>query len=145
MRTKQLALWGNILGTIAAIITLLIALQDIILTEMIYEGAYISTPFVIGQLIGGAILIVAHVFTWIAYVKIGKPSEKGWKIFLLVMGIIWACGAAFGLLISFIRWGEWLVLLGNLLNLTQSILFILTFALKDKKPEIRNQQSEMIK
>ncbi|GAB2022836.1 hypothetical protein RyT2_19100 [Pseudolactococcus yaeyamensis] len=145
MITKKLALWGNVLGTIATIITLVIALQDISLMERTYAVSYFNTPFVIGQLIGGVILIVAHMFTWIAYVKIGKPSEKGWKIFLLVMGIIWACGAAFGLLISFIRWGEWLVLLGNVLNLTQSILFILTFALKDKKPEIRKIDEDMIK
>ncbi|MBR2763317.1 MAG: hypothetical protein IKD51_03545, partial [Lactococcus sp.] len=62
--------------------------------------AVVSSAFTVGVFIGLGFNLILHVLTWIAYVMIGKTSDKGWKIFLLVIGIIWIVGAIFGIFLA---------------------------------------------
>lgn len=63
--------------------------------------------------------IVANVFTWIAFIKIDGQKEKGWKIFLLVIGIL------------------------TVFDVFAGVFFILAFALKGSKPTLSTPEQKI--
>lgn len=60
------------------------------------------------------IVVIINIFTWIAFAKMEGPHGRGWKIFLLVMGIL------------------------NIGSFFAGIFFILAFALNSTKKPIEN-------
>ena len=83
---------------------------------------------IVAQIIGLLVLVL----TWIAYTKMDTEKERGWKIFLLVMGIL-GCFSIF-------------TVIGNpipsLLNFAGAVCFILAFAFKG--PNSKNDEEEFI-
>ena len=134
MTSKQNALVGNILTTISFLITAYTTLSF----NLDSADAVVSSAFTVGVFIGLGFNLILHVLTWIAYVMIGKTSDKGWKIFLLVIGIIWIVGAVFGVFGGLILGAGGADLLGSLSQLAGSIFFILAFAIKSKDIAISN-------
>ena len=137
---------GNILTTISFLITAYTTLSF----NLDSADAVVSSAFTVGVFIGLGFNLILHVLTWIAYVMIGKTSDKGWKIFLLVIGIIWIVGAIFGIFLATVMLvvisvnGDDLMsvavvkFLGEVLQLAGGIFFIITFALKPKTATISN-------
>ncbi|GAB2026622.1 hypothetical protein [Lactovum odontotermitis] len=60
------------------------------------------------------IAVVMNIFTWIAFAKMEGPHGRGWKIFLLIMGIL------------------------NIGSFFAGIFFILAFALNSTKKPVEN-------
>ncbi|WP_228461955.1 hypothetical protein [Pseudolactococcus hodotermopsidis] len=85
------------------------------------------------MIFGVVLRLVLLVLTWLAYFNISKKSEKGWQIFLLVIGIIWLLGSLLSLSAFLVITLKPLVLIQSLFQLVGSICFILTFALKSKE------------
>lgn len=137
---------GNILTTISFLITAYTTLSF----NLDSADAVVSSAFTVGVFIGLGFNLILHVLTWIAYVMIGKTSDKGWKIFLLVIGIIWIVGAIFGIFLATVMLvvisvnGDDLMsvavvkFLGEVLQLAGGIFFIIAFALKPKTATISN-------
>ena len=137
---------GNILTTISFLITAYTTLSF----NLDSADAVVSSAFTVGVFIGLGFNLILHVLTWIAYVMIGKTSDKGWKIFLLVIGIIWIVGAIFGIFLATVMLvvisvnGDDLMsvavvkFLVEVLHLAGGILFIIAFALKPKTATISN-------
>ncbi|MDR0199037.1 MAG: hypothetical protein LBI43_00490 [Streptococcaceae bacterium] len=125
---KIMALIGNILYTLATVFGLIIggvslgtlsafsnpslyagsdadsqAAQQVASVSQSMTGVFVAV-FVIAALIA----IVTLVFTWIAFGKIDGPKAKGWKIFLLVIGIL------------------------SVFDMFAGVFFILAFALKSE-------------
>lgn len=146
MTSKQHALVGNILTTISFLITAYTTLSF----NLDSADAVVSSAFTVGVFIGLGFNLILHVLTWIAYVMIGKTSDKGWKIFLLVIGIIWIVGAIFAIFLATVMLvvisvnGDDLMsvavvkFLGEVLQLAGGIFFIIAFALKPKTATISN-------
>ncbi|GAX47418.1 hypothetical protein [Pseudolactococcus reticulitermitis] len=136
MTAKQLALRGNIFGTIGGIFLLRDSIANLIAAKSLVAEGYTEKSFLLiymtGLIIGMLVLTVVQVLTWIAYTKIGKSTERRWQLFLLIIGILLIIEALFGLMLTVLTAGFLSALLGNLLHIIQSIFFILTFALKDK-------------
>ena len=134
MTNKQHALVGNILATLSFLMTAYTTLS----LNLNSADTVVSSAFTVGTFIGLSFNFILHVLTWIAYVRIGKTGDKGWKIFLLVIAIIWILGAVFGILGGFIMGVGGIELLGALSQLVGSIFFIIAFALKPQNITISN-------
>ena len=134
MTNKQHALVGNILATLSFLMTAYTTLS----LNLNSADTVVSSAFTVGIFIGLSFNFILHVLTWIAYVKKRKKENKGWKIFLLVIAIIWILGAVFGILGGFIMGVGGIELLGALSQLVGSIFFIIAFALKPQNITISN-------
>jgi sugar phosphate permease len=124
MTDKQSALWGNILTTVGFLVLVGIVTISVATDEL--EGA-----FAVGQMIGLVLRFACHVMAWLAYVMIGKEKDKGWKIYLLVLGIVWGLGSFFTVL-SLVTVGLNISALVGLVQLAGCVFFILAFALKGR-------------
>ncbi|MDR0300442.1 MAG: hypothetical protein LBI13_10275 [Streptococcaceae bacterium] len=133
-RAKLFALIGNILLTITFIMQAISAFQMISSTSAIKKSLGIAgnmvsqkqiSQFVIISIFVQLVLFIIFVLSWIAFIKIGKKSERAWKTFLLVIGIL-GCFNIF-------------TLIGNpvasLISVIGSIMFILAFTSKVPKLE----------
>ena len=132
-KPKLFALIGAILATLARIYTT-IRLPSVMNVDYVRShlssaaraqltDSQVQMSVSIGRGIGIAGLIIGIIeliFIWIAYTRIDKKSERGWKIFLLIMGIL-ACLGVLGVL------GD---PLGGILSLGEGVLFIMAFAIK---------------
>lgn len=137
MRTKQFALWGNIIGTVGAVFLLRDSIVNMIGAEHFYASIYPEKYYVmiymVVQMLGLLLLIGTHTLTWIAYAKLDKPSKRGWQLFLLISGILWVIEALAGLMLTVVTAGMITAIVSSLLNLIQGICFILAFAWQDQK------------
>lgn len=146
MTNKRGALWGNILTTLA----FLAGVYTTISLRLVETNDDSKALLVISVLVSLLLSIVLHTMTWVAYVMIGKISDMGWKIFLLVVGILLIVGAIFGIFLATVMLvvisvnGDDLMsvavvkFLGEVLQLAGGIFFIIAFALKPKTATISN-------
>ncbi|GAB2021332.1 hypothetical protein RyT2_04060 [Pseudolactococcus yaeyamensis] len=136
MTNKQSALVGNILTTL----TFLISAFTTLSVNLSSADAVVATAFTIGVFIGLGITLTLRIFTWVAYVMIGKVNDKGWKIFLLVIGILGGISAGLTILSGLMVGMEGMNILLTLSQVAGSIFFILAFAIKPKDTTISNSK-----
>lgn len=74
--------------------------------------------------------LILQILTWIAYVKIDKRDDKGWRIFLLVINILWLIGSVPATLGGLVSGASAIVLIESVLNLVSGVFFILAFVVK---------------
>ncbi|MFR4176401.1 MAG: hypothetical protein ACLUQC_01130 [Lactococcus raffinolactis] len=74
--------------------------------------------------------LILQILTWIAYVKIDKRDDKGWRIFLLVIKILWLIGSVPATLGGLVSGASAIVLIESVLNLVSGVFFILAFVVK---------------
>lgn len=146
MTNKRGALCGNILTTLA----FFAGVYTTISLRLVETNDNSIALLVISVLVSLLLSIVLHTMTWVAYVMIGKISDMGWKIFLLVVGILLIVGAIFGIFLATVMLvvisvnGDDLMsvavvkFLGEVLQLAGGIFFIIAFALKPKTATISN-------
>ena len=126
MTSKQSALWGNIIASLTFVITafrtLIFALfaSDIIANTAFDKGIFISM----------VINLILQILTWIAYVKIDKRDDKGWRIFLLVIGILWLIVSVPATIGGLLSGASAIILIESVLNLVSGVFFILAFVVK---------------
>lgn len=74
--------------------------------------------------------LILQILTWIAYVKIDKRDDKGWRIFLLVIGILWLIVSVPATIGGLLSGASAIVLIESVLNLVSGVFFILAFVVK---------------
>lgn len=74
--------------------------------------------------------LILQILTWIAYVKIDKRDDKGWRIFLLVIKILWLIGSVPATIGGLVSGASAIVLIESVLNLVSGVFFILAFVVK---------------
>ncbi|MDG4961193.1 hypothetical protein [Pseudolactococcus raffinolactis] len=74
--------------------------------------------------------LILQILTWIAYVKIDKRDDKGWRIFLLVINILWLIGSVPATIGGLLSGASAIVLIESVLNLVSGVFFILAFVVK---------------
>ncbi len=74
--------------------------------------------------------LILQILTWIAYVKIDKRDDKGWRIFLLVIKILWLIGSVPATIGGLLSGASAIVLIESVLNLVSGVFFILAFVVK---------------
>ncbi len=128
-KNKILALIGAILYTFTPIIGFITGIGFFaMMSSSTFQSGYLvgdptGDPIGVASIIGslgiivGVITTILCVLAWIAFVKLDGKTGHGWKIFLLVLGIIQ------------IVFGVWFYLIGA----APGILFILAFALRDNQ------------
>ena len=126
MTSKQSALWGNIIASLTFVITAFRTLR------LALFGSYViaNTAFVKGIFISMVINLILQILTWIAYVKIDKRDDKGWRIFLLVIGILWLIVSVPATIGGLVSGASAIVLIESVLNLVSGVFFILAFVVK---------------
>ena len=126
MTSKQSALWGNIIASLTFVIT---AFRTLILA-LFASDIIANTAFVKGIFISMVINLILHILTWIAYVKIDKRDDKGWRIFLLVIGILWLIVSVPATIGGLLSGASAIILIESVLNLVSGVFFILAFVVK---------------
>lgn len=126
MTSKQSALWGNIIASLTFVIT---AFRTLILA-LFASDIIANTAFVKGIFISMVINLILQILTWIAYVKIDKRDDKGWRIFLLVIGILWLIVSVPATIGGLLSGASAIVLIESVLNLVSGVFFILAFVVK---------------
>ena len=131
---KIMALIGNILYTLNAIVALIVGFSFLIIASLasntsyqsfddkgnlIASGSYSSTDVQLGfqfvaviLAIVAVILLVTVVVNWFAFAKMEGPHGRGWRIYLLVIGIL------------------------SVFDFFAGVFFILAFALKNDKEKV---------
>ncbi|MDN5414395.1 MAG: hypothetical protein L0F83_00565 [Lactococcus raffinolactis] len=74
--------------------------------------------------------LILQILTWIAYVKIDKRDDKGWRIFLLVIKILWLIGSVPATIGGLLSGASAIILIESVLNLVSGVFFILAFVVK---------------
>ena len=74
--------------------------------------------------------LILQILTWIAYVKIDKRDDKGWRIFLLVIKILWLIGSVPATIGGLLSGASAIILIESVLNLVRGVFFILAFVVK---------------
>ncbi|WP_312184938.1 hypothetical protein [Pseudolactococcus raffinolactis] len=74
--------------------------------------------------------LILQILTWIAYVKIDKRDDKGWRIFLLVINILWLIGSVPATIGGLLSGASAIILIESVLNLVSGVFFILAFVVK---------------
>ncbi len=74
--------------------------------------------------------LILQILTWIAYVKIDKRDDKGWRIFLLVIGILWLIVSVPATIGGLLSGASAIILIESVLNLVSGVFFILAFVVK---------------
>ena len=116
-----MALIGAILYTFIPIISIIMAIVGLVSNQTgNVSGDYGASALLtfVGSIIA-IITVPLCIFAWIAFARLDKQNDKGWKIFLLVLGIL-IC--VFGTSVYFI-------------GAIPGVFFTLAFALKGKVPE----------
>ncbi|QIW50626.1 hypothetical protein [Pseudolactococcus raffinolactis] len=126
MTSKQSALWGNIIASLTFVIT---AFRTLILA-LFASDIIANTAFVKGIFISMVINLILQILTWIAYVKIDKRDDKGWRIFLLVIGILWLIVSVPATIGGLLSGASAIILIESVLNLVSGVFFILAFVVK---------------
>ncbi len=126
MTSKQSALWGNIIASLTFVIT---AFRTLIFA-LFASDIIANTAFVKGIFISMVINLILQILTWIAYVKIDKRDDKGWRIFLLVIGILWLIVSVPATIGGLLSGASAIVLIESVLNLVSGVFFILAFVVK---------------
>ena len=126
MTSKQSALWGNIIASLTFVIT---AFRTLILA-LFASDIIANTAFVKGIFISMVINLILQILTWIAYVKIDKRDGKGWRIFLLVIGILWLIVSVPATIGGLLSGASAIILIESVLNLVSGVFFILAFVVK---------------
>ncbi|MCL2677372.1 MAG: hypothetical protein FWF14_05805 [Streptococcaceae bacterium] len=128
-RRKVMALTGSIIYTIFAVLDMMamvvLASHPALINQLLerYGLTNVGNSVAIGIIIGILIVLAITAFNWIAFIKIGKPKEKGWVIYLFVIGIIYGLASLINGVV------------GILLQIPIAVFFILTFVfwIKDGK------------
>lgn len=126
MTSKQSALWGNIIASLTFVIT---AFRTLIFA-LFASDIIANTAFVKGIFISMVINLILQILTWIAYVKIDKRDDKGWRIFLLVIKILWLIGSVPATIGGLLSGASAIILIESVLNLVSGVFFILAFVVK---------------
>ena len=126
MTSKQSALWGNIIASLTFVIT---SFRTLILA-LFASDIIANTAFVKGIFISMVINLILQILTWIAYVKIDKRDDKGWRIFLLVIGILWLIVSVPATIGGLLSGASAIILIESVLNLVSGVFFILAFVVK---------------
>ena len=126
MTSKQSALWGNIIASLTFVIT---AFRTLIFA-LFASDIIANTAFVKGIFISMVINLILQILTWIAYVKIDKRDDKGWRIFLLVIGILWLIVSVPATIGGLFSGASAILLIESVLNLVSGVFFILAFVVK---------------
>ncbi|QIW56697.1 hypothetical protein GU335_08940 [Pseudolactococcus raffinolactis] len=126
MTSKQSALWGNIIASLTFVIT---AFRTLIFA-LFASDIIANTAFVKGIFISMVINLILQILTWIAYVKIDKRDDKGWRIFLLVIGILWLIVSVPATIGGLLSGASAIILIESVLNLVSGVFFILAFVVK---------------
>ena len=126
MTSKQSALWGNIIASLTFVIT---AFRTLILA-LFASDIIANTAFVKGIFLSLFINLILQILTWIAYVKIDKRDDKGWRIFLLVIGILWLIVSVPATIGGLLSGASAIILIESVLNLVSGVFFILAFVVK---------------
>lgn len=93
MTDKVLILIGNIINTLVSAVEVVNSFLTLILPvisiipQVSNKGTAVSIAalYIVAVAVGD---IVVPVLCWLAYSKIGTLSQKKWKIFLLIIGIV---------------------------------------------------------
>ncbi|MBB5887779.1 DUF4064 domain-containing protein [Lactovum miscens] len=131
-KPKIFALIGNIIRTITFVLGVFSLFQlfsdknyitsqlpsnmNLSSAEIEAARSFAGTFSIVAQLI----TLIVLIFTWIAYTKIDTPKERGWKIYLLVMGIL-GCFSVLGIIGNPVE---------SIFSTAGAICLILAFALK---------------
>lgn len=74
--------------------------------------------------------LILQILTWIAYVKIDKRDDKGWRIFLLVIKILWLIGSVPATIGGLLSGASAIILIESVLTEVSGVFFILAFVVK---------------